>query len=446
MLEGLLTSEKLDDETHYESKPEDSGGVFGTGLSLIDYFTKEFTFSTNGETYNFKTDERYSNELTNGVVMEMLIPFHGSMIGFKQFIEKSREMIASTDMFTTDREHKVIVSGFKSWENTELSKPIIYDKIEWKTKTNKASDTPDYNFLLDNDGNPLHDVQLEVMVRDTLQSVKLDNFKVGKLHNKPTGLKVDSDRPMMVFVCKESGQIISKLYWKGRYVPSINNCIIICDVSKDDLRWLFTTGDKMEGLNPVIETELRLLMKSNLLKFWPDSQVMEVVSQKWQHDVIVNNLIGKRPSDEYRDELGLSFLNKLSVDVRKKLVHMEWSSGSGRYDFYIFLSKDGKITDSTPIILIECKRKGFTKSDMNQLINYLVGTNKVVSVIGTSLGITPKQFKYWDENSSKIQGSGQLSHNVNFKLHDIIGDDDEWGFENYVDEYTRIVVDEIQNN
>ena len=96
----------------------------------------------------------------------------------------------------------------------------------------------------------------------------------------------------------------------------------------------------MEGLNEIFEGELRLLMKSNLLKFWPDSQVMEIVSQKWQYDIIVNNLIGKRPSNDYRDELGLSFLNKLSVDVRKKLVHMEWSSGSGRYDFHIFLSKD----------------------------------------------------------------------------------------------------------
>ena len=83
---------------------------------------------------------------------------------------------------------------------------------------------------------------------------------------------------------------------------------------------------------------------------------------------------------------------------------------------------------------------------MNQLVNYLVGKSKVVSVIGTSLGITPKQIKYWNENSSKIQGSGQLSHNVDFKLHDIIGDDDEWGFENYVDEYTRIVVDDMANN
>ena len=147
----------------------------------------------------------------------------------------------------------------------------------------------------------------------------------------------------------------------------------------------------------------------------------------------------------FRDEMGLSFMNKLSTEVREKLVHMEWSSGKGRYDFIIFLSESGKITDTTPIMLIECKRKGFTKSDMNQLVNYLAGKRMVVSVIGTSLNITSNQLDYWNENSAKIQGSGQLKNHVDFKLLDIVGDSDDWGFEGHVDEYTKIVVDEIQN-
>ena len=445
LLENLLTSDKLDDESHYENKPEDTGSVFGTGLSLIDYFTDEFTFSTNGETYNFKTDERYSNELTDGVVMEMLIPFHSSMLGWKRFVEKSREMISSVDMFVSGREHKVIVSGLTNTENVELSKPITYDNILWKTKTNGSKNTPDYNTLLDGDNNPLVDVVTEVDVMNETRTVKLSNFKVGKLYNKPTGLGVDKDKPMMVLVCKESGQIIGKVYWKGSYPVSVNNSIIISEVSKEDLRWLFSTGDKFEGFNPIFEDELKSLMKTNLLKYYPDSQVMEVVSQKWIYDIIVNNLIGKKPSDMFRDEMGLSFMNKLSTEVREKLVHMEWSSGKGRYDFIIFLSESGKITDTTPIMLIECKRKGFTKSDMNQLVNYLAGKRMVVSVIGTSLNITSNQLDYWNENSAKIQGSGQLKNHVDFKLLDIVGDSDDWGFEGHVDEYTKIVVDEIQN-
>ena len=173
---------------------------------------------------------------------------------------------------------------------------------------------------------------------------------------------------------------------------------------------------------------------------------MEIVSQKWIYDIIVNNKIGKKPSDMFRDELGIGFLNDLPVKTREKLVHMEWSSGSGRYDFHIFLSEDGKITDRTKILLIECKRKGFTKTDMNQLVNYLVGKSRVVSVVGTSLGITSSQFDYWNENSSKIQGSGQLSQSVEFHLMDIVGENDDWGFESYVEEYTKIVVDELEKN
>ena len=79
LLNNLLTSDKLDDESHYEEKPEDTGSVFGTGLSLIDYFTTEFTFSTGGEMYNFKTDERLPFE-NEGVVIEMKIPLHSSMV------------------------------------------------------------------------------------------------------------------------------------------------------------------------------------------------------------------------------------------------------------------------------------------------------------------------------------------------------------------------------
>ena len=81
---------------------------------------------------------------------------------------------------------------------------------------------------------------------------------------------------------------------------------------------------------------------------------------------------------------------------------------------------------------------------MEQLVNYLVGKPNVVNVIGTSLGISGKQFNYWNSNSSKIQGSGQLSHHVEFTLMDIMGESDDWGFEQYVDEYTKTVVEEIE--
>jgi len=445
LLNNLLTSDKLDDESHYEEKPEDTGSVFGTGLSLIDYFTTEFTFSTDGEMYNFKTDERLPFE-SDGVVIDMKIPFHSSMVGYRKFVEGSRDMISSVDMFVKDREHKVLVSGFKNTENVELSKPIQYDEIEWMSKTRTKKEKPDYDKMLDNDNQPIDNVVLDLEVLNESRMVRLDSFQVGKLFNKPKGLKVDKDKPMMVLVCSESGQVIGKVYWKGSYPVSTNNSLIICNVSKEDLRWLFSTGDKFEGFNPIFEDELRKLMKTNLLKYYPDSQVMEIVSQKWIYDIIVDNKIGKKPSDMFRDELGVGFLNDLPVKTRKKLVHMEWSSGSGRYDFHIFLSEDGKITDRTEILLIECKRKGFTKSDMNQLVNYLVGKSRVVSVVGTSLGITSTQFDYWNENSSKIQGSGQLSSDVEFHLMDIVGENDDWGFESYVEEYTKIVVDELEKN
>ena len=448
VLGNLLTSDKLDDDEHYEGKPSDTGSVFGTGLSLIDYFTTLFTFSTNGVKYDFKTDIREDSEVDDKVVIEMLIPFHGSMIGFMKFIQKSREIIASTDMFIKDRTHEIRVSGFTSVENVELSKPIEYPNVVYKDKVNKPKSTPDYNHYLDEDGNPLHDViinmDMEIDGKTESRMVNLSNTQVGKLYESPKGLEVDKDKPMTVLVCKESGQILGKIYWKGSYAVSINNTIVFHEVSKEDVRWLFSTADKFVGFNDVFVGKIRDLMRYNLLKYYPSSQVMEIVSQKWIYDVLVDNLIGKKPSDMFRDELGLGFMNDMDSKTRKKIVHMEWSDSSDRYDFHIFNAVEGKVTQDTDITLIECKRKGFKKGDMEQLVNYLVGKPNVVNVIGTSLGISGKQFNYWNSNSSKIQGSGQLSHHVEFTLMDIMGESDDWGFEQYVDEYTKTVVEEIE--
>jgi hypothetical protein len=444
VIQNFLTSEKLNDATHYNNKPKDTGGLFGTGLSLIDYFTSFFTFSTNGTTYDFKTDLKTKSKVTDEVVIEMVI----NLKTFKRsFIKLAKTLISVTDMFVSDRTHKIIVDGFSSTDNLDLSTPIQYPSIKWRTSTGAPQSSCDYDFIKDSKGNISHEHIISTLVRDTDYNVKLKDFQIGKLLEKPTGLNIQSDKPLFVLICDETNQIIGQTVWKGSYPVSVNNSIILARVSKDDLRWLFTSGDKYNGFHENLDVVLNDFMKDVLNRFYPDNNILEVVLQLWLYDVIVFNKLGKKLSDVVRSDLGLGWMNPLSEKLRKDIVHLEWTSdGNNRYDFFIWNAVNGKITKKTTKTLIECKRKGFNDASSNQLIKYLVSTANCTSVIGTSLGISSAQFVEWRKTVASIKGSGQLSQEVEFELVDILDSEDSYGFNNYVDEYTHIAMRKIEEN
>ena len=444
-----LTVDKVNDDTHYDEKPEDNGSLFGSGLTTINSFTDEFTIRCGVDGVWQEWDTK-TNILTTvdedgeGFIMDMFIPHTGTMNGYYNFVDMARNMISLVDGLNMNyRTHKFIVSGFTNTENNQLSLPLEPYTVEWKDSMGRLKSQPDFTFLLDELDNQLSEVILECDdTFDVEHKIKFKDIKVGKLLNIPTGFPAVGDRPLIQLVCEESNQHIGFVQWKGSYPVSVNNSFIQVVVSKDDLRWFFTSSDKMEGLSQPFESLIRENMKKWLLKYYPDAKTLEVASQWWLRDVIVDDKLGTKQSDYFRKTFGLEFMNSLSVKQREKLVDMEWSTGNNRFDFLIWLAEDGKVTDRTNCLIIECKRNGFKKSDMNQLEDYLLKTKNAIKCIGTSVNITEKQIKYWNGSSSLINGNGQLKNHTEFDLIDL----EEWGFDNYMAEYHQKALDTIESN
>lgn len=444
VINNFLTTEKLDDESHYKNKPKNTGGLFGTGLSLIDYFTSSFTFSTSGVTYDFKTDTQTKSGVNDEVVIEMVISLKSNK---RNFIKSAKNLISVTEMFVDNRTHKVIVDGFTSTDNHDLSLPIEFPMLKWKTSTGVLKSNFDFDFIKDGKGNKYDDKTITVSVRDTDYNVKLKNFKIGKLFEKPSGLDVQADRPLLVLVGEETNQILGQVQWKGSYPVSVNNSIIIVTVSKEDLRWLFTSGDKYNGFHENLQLKLIDFQKDVLSKFYPDSNILEVVGQLFTRDVIVYNKLGKKLSNIFREDIGLGWMNDLSEPQRKDITHMEWStSGKDRHDFHIWNAYDGKINQNTTKTIIENKRKNFLDSNLCQLIKYVSKTKNCTHAVGISIGITKEAFTDWNKTISEIKGSGQYKNEIEFKLVDLLDSDDSYGFSNYIDEYEQLALDKIEKN
>ena len=438
VINGMATSEKIKDETHFNNKEDKAGGLFGSGLSLIEYYTLELYFRTNGFSYDIKTDDIIPYQIGDEVEIEMLIPIASHKV---KYIQSAKNLIEKTEFFikSNSRTHNFIIDGFTSTENTFLSKLIEKESLVWKTATGVKKDDCDFSTI-----NINGKVESETIIPVTISrgkrgeetyNVRLYNFKIGKLYDVPTSWKiVDTNKPFLILISKETNQILGIIPWSGSHPVSTNNSCIIAYVSKTDLRWLFNSADKMDGFHPIAESKFIDWMKSTLNKLYPDSSVLEAGGQFWARDIIVYDKIGKKSSNTFREENGLAWMNDLSVSIREKICKSEWSSGKGRFDLHIWLAKDGKINSSTQKIIIECKRKGFNTDDFNQLYSYIGQTTKCVGGIGLSIDIKPNHRTNFDIYSTSIQGSGQMSNDISFYLTDLL----DYGFNNFVDEYTKI--------
>lgn len=439
---GLATNSKIEDETHFDGKNGNHGGLFGTGLSLVNQYVTELFIRTSGQQWDGKTDAVTSYDIDNDTIeIELLIPI-GS---YKQkYIKDAKDLIEKTDFFisSNERKHNFIVEGFTPTENIELSKPLQKEILVWKTPTGTDKDSCDFDKVKDEHGNPISESIIPITISrgkkgEQEHIVKLKDFQIGKLKQVPKCWNVDDiNKPFLVLVSEEANQVVGIVSWTGSHPVSVNNSCIIARVSKVDLRWLFGTADKMEGFHYVADTEFVKWTKGVLNKYYPDSNVVESGGQFFSKDVIVYDKIGKTPSNNFRKDIGLEWMNSLTTQQREKLVYLEWSAGKDRFDFYIWLAEDGKVTPTTKKILAESKRKGFGDGEFNQLFRYMGSESKVVGGIGLSIGISPTHITNFNKITTKIQGSGQLAVRPTFHLLDLL----DYGFENYLEEYTEIAM------
>ena len=438
--EGILTREKLKQADHFEKKDGENGGLFGTGLSLVKEYSLEMKFRTEGKQWNTFTDEITPYDIdANTVEIEILLP----IASYKtKYIEEAKKLIGRTDFFRKldDRSHKFLVENFKPTDNDRLSTPIQKEKLVWKDKFGVEKDTPDYDKVKDSSGNPITEDILEIELSrgkrgDEVHNVKLKDFQIGKLKVVPKSWGIqDTNKPFMVMVSEEADQVVGITPWMGGHPTSTNNSCIICRVSKVDLRCLFGTADKAEGFHGTAEGVFVKWMKNVLNNYYPDSNAQEAGGQFWARDIIVYDKIGTKPSHDFRNDIGLGWMSKLSIKQREKLVFLEWSAGKDRFDFYIWVAKNGQVGPNTKKIIGESKKKGFDSKALNQLNGYIASEAKVVGGIGFSCSISDKDSGDFTKTTTKIKGAGQYKVTQDFHLMDLLS----YGFDNYVNEYTTL--------
>jgi hypothetical protein len=440
--DGLATDKKIETEQHFTDKNGDHGGLFGTGLSLVRQYSLEMQFRTNGEQWDCTTDKVTSYDIDSNVVeIEILLPISS----YKQkYIIDAKELIGKTDFFrhVDKRNHKFLVEGFNPNDNTLLSQPLEKEKLVWKNSVGQEKDIYDYDKVPDSSGNPILEDIIPIELSrgkfgDELHNVRLRDFQIGKLKFVPKCWGVnDTNKPFLVLISEEADQVVGVLPWTGSHPVSTNNSVILAKVSKVDLRWLFGTADKMEGFHSTAEQAFVQWMKNVLNQFYPDSDTLESGGQFWAKDIIVKDKLGPKPSADFRESIGLGWMTKLTIPEREKLVYLEWSAGKDRFDFYIWVAKDGKVTSTTKKIIGESKRKGYDDNAFNQLNRYMSSESKVIGGIGFSCNISETHITGFDKITTKIKGAGQYKTTPEFYLCDLL----DWGFANYMNEYTKLAM------
>ena len=439
---GIADDKKIKTDEHFTNKNGDHGGLFGTGLSLVKQYSLDFFFRTNGKEWDGTTDKVTPYDIDSDTVeIEILLPISS----YKQkFISDSKQLIGKTDFFrpVDKRNHQFLVDGFTPNDNTTLSQPLDKEKLVWKNGVGQDKDVPDYDKVPDSNGNPIVEDVIPIELSrgkfgDELHNVHLKDFKIGKLKSVPKcwGVK-DTNKPFMVLISEEADQVVGILPWTGGHPVSTNNSVVLAKVSKVDLRWLFGTADKMEGFHSVAEQEFIQWMKNVLHHFYPDSDTLESGGQFFARDVIVYDKLGKNPSHLFRESIGLGWMTQLTIPQRKKLVYLEWSAGKDRFDFYIWVAKDGKVTSTTKKIIGESKRKGYDDKAFNQLNRYMSSESKVIGGIGFSCNISETHITAFDKITTKIKGAGQYSSTPEFHLCDLL----DWNFSHYMSEYTKLAI------
>jgi len=450
-LETIEENRLTDDEIN--EKDPNTGSIFGTGINLISTYTNEFvikvktTEDDSWSVWDEKTSEvtfEDNTELDSGVIMEMFIPYHSSMGGYKNYVESLRWMLSTYDHrnINKGRTYKLIVTGMETpTENKSLSKPITPNGIEWVDESNKVKPTPDVNGL------ELED-KIITTLPITLVNVNNDEVTI-ELNITSLGKRLDnggypdyvSDGPMMNVYYKGSDQLAFTVKLRGSSgLVSLNGVVLEGSIDKNELKGFFQSSDKFTSISDHFKETLMITLRPYLLTTYPDNNILERGIQEWFYDLLVNDNMGSDVCDMIRTKYGFGHLNSLTPEQREELVHMEWSSGTGRMDFKVYM--DVHIDDKTPVCIIEVKKKDFNRNDRNQVYGYMLQQPHCVKVVSLSRLISEKSLDSWNMETSGIKGSGQLKHKIEFNMIDV----EPIGFKGtMLKEYQDRVISKLKN-
>jgi hypothetical protein len=433
------------DKVFLTEKSKDTSSIYGTGLSLIGFYSKNLIIKvktledTDWSVWNTITNDVYyeSLDLESGVIYEMFIPFQRTFPTYFKYIQSLRDILSTYDArnISNGRTYKIKVTGMDTpTDNKILSEVIQPNLIEWVDIAGKSQNGPDVDSL-ELGGKRYDSIQLDAIgVNEEDMKITLTNFRLGKRNDNKNYPKYISDIPMLNVYYKGSQQLAFTLPLRGSSgLVSLNNVVFEADIEKNELRYFFESTDKFVGIISSLKDVLIKELRTYLLSQYPDTDVLEKAIQEWFYDLLVYDIIGEFPSNSVRDKYQLSFLNDLSIEEREKVVHKEWDDAEGRLDFKIFLinETDGVITQDTPILIIETKRKDFSVTDRRQAITYMASTSKCTRIMAISLGISTSAIDNWNKLATKVCGSGQLRFQPKFDMIDVA----KIGFNSFLKEY-----------
>ena len=404
--ENLLDEDTVNDGNFVDKKNE-SSSIYGTGIYTQSLYTEKLVYKVKTieldewQVWNVKSREvtsEINDELTSGVIIEMLIPFNPRMSSYVDFVKSLRTILGVYDNrnITNGRVYNLNVNGFDTGTiDSELSKPIEPITIDWMSKAGKSLKFAEFTDLTFNK-NRLTELVIELPFDGKDTMITLSDFKIGKRDGNPSGYGFESDRPYLVAYYKGSNQIAFTLPLRSSSgLTSLNNVVLECEINKSELRPFFATVDKFAGVHESLNTALVTKLRDYLLDRYPDNKLLEYAIQLWLYDVLVNDYGGKGNADMFRNRWKLGFLNALPKEIREKVVHLEWDSDEGRHDFKIFITdKDGNVTADTKNVIIECKRDDFNTAARQQALGYVSTTKNTIMIIGVSRDINQKMLKH----------------------------------------------------
>ena len=416
-----------------QEKQKDTGSIYGSGISTIGFYSEDLVIKVKTiedklwSVWNTITNEVSTEaiDIESGVIFEMFIPFQRTFPTYRKYIETLREILSIYDArnILNGRTYKIKVDGMDTpTENKILSEVIQPNLIEWVDITGKAQNGPDVD-RLELGGKLFDSITLDAVgVDEEDRKITLTNFRMGKRGSNKNYPNYLSDIPMLNVYYKGSQQLAFTLPLRGSSgLVSLNGVVLEADISKDELRYFFESTDKFVGVTSSLKDVLVKELRNYLLSQYPDNDVLERAIQEWFYDLLVYDVIGEFPSNSVRDKYDLSFLNDMSTEDRENVVFMEWDDAESRLDFKIFLvnETDGVVTQDTPVLVIETKRKDFNVSDRRQAVTYMASTSKCTRIMGISLDIAQSSFDGWSKLTTKVCGSGQMSFQPKFDMIDV---------------------------
>ena len=426
-------------------KDKDTSSIYGTGLSTIGFYSEDLIVKVKRPTdsvwsvWNTVTNEVSfeSLDFNSGVIFEMFIPFQRTFPTYFRYIQTLRDILSTYDArnILNGRIYKIKVDGMDTpTENKTLSEVIQPNLIEWVDIAGKLQTNPDVD-RLELGGKLFDSITLDAIgVDDEDRKITLTNFRMGKRSENKNYPGYISDIPMLNVYYKGSQQLAFTVPLRGSSgLVSLNGVVLEADISKDELRYFFESTDKFVGITSSLKDALIKELRNYLLSQYPDNDVLERAIQEWFFDLLVNDILGEFPSNAIRDKYDLSFLNDMTPEERRKVVFMEWDDAEGRLDFKIFLvnETDGVVTQDTPVLVIEAKRKDFNVSDRRQAVTYMASTSRCTRIMAISLGISQSSFDGWSKLTTKVCGSGQLNFQPKFDMIDV----EKIGFNSFLKTY-----------